>query len=1336
MGTVANAPGHGRIRLRRAFKVAAWIAAVFPALPALAVLLLIVLANIDAGRRWIERAMAQVSGGTVVVSGLAGAFPQHVRADRIELRDGQGTWATLEDVHLDWTLSRLLQRVAQVDLLHVGRLELSRPPAAGPSGSGSAFEIHAPFPARLDVVRLEVIRADLGAAFAGVAASIKVEGYSRFTSLDAGSGALSIVRLDSPGTYTVAGDTDGSRVSARIALEEPANGLAASLAGLPAIGALSVRLELAGPLRAAAVQLALKAGPLQASASGTADLPGETGSLAVDASAPAMAPSDTLSWRGIALHAKVGGPLRAPSATGRLHIEALRAGPASAADIAADVSGDRGALALHAVVQGLRVPGPRPDLLADGPVELNANIDLAAADRPLRFSLSHALLSARGAARTQGRLDGTATISLPALAPLTALAGLREEGHATIEVHAAVGDTTSRFDLSGTVALSAGETPLPALIGQQGRFSAAITTSGEGFAIEQAHIDGAAAHASISGSHRNGGEDFAWQASIANLSLLSAQLSGQASGQGTLRGRDDSFALAATLQGEVASPGFPRGPVQIELQLDGLPGAPSGSIEATGSLNGAPLQLTAIARRDHGGTLTATIQRADWKSVHAQGGLRIPAGTQRLQGQVEMKVARLEDLEPFLGESVRGSLESSMDFAASPASGAGKAGEAHIDTEARIQIDVRDLAVAGVLAARVALRADVSNPVAGPRAVLQLAATGAEIGGVTGIDVNATGTLDVEASQLLLETADVRRDDNTIRLLAPARVHFADGVVLDNVRLGMQQAVLEVSGRVAPALDVSASLRNATAALVRAFAPAVDADGTLALKARLSGPYDAPRGRVQLDATGVRMHSPQADAFPAVDLGAVLDLDGTSVAVTVSATAGSRVRLSASGTAPLSMDGAIDLKVAGSADAALANLALEAGGRRVRGSVTLEALVGGTPRSPQVKGTLRLANGDFQDLVVGVHLSGVKLELQGTGDHLQLTSFSARAGEGTVTATGSIGLGAGFPVEITLKGRNAQPLSSDLLTADLDMDLRLRSRLGERIDIAGSIHVNRADINIASTFPPEVAVLEVRGVGQPPPAPRRLDLGFDIAVDAPRAVFVRGRGIEAEMGGKLHLGGTSAVPEITGGFDLRRGTVDLAGASLEFTTGKVSFNGSGVRNRIDPTLDFAAQKAVNGSTATLSVGGYADAPKVTVSSSPPMPQDEILARLIFGTGVTQLTPLQIAQMAAALATLTGSSGGIDPLAAVRRRLGLDRLSVGSGTAGSGASVEAGRYIANRVYVGAKETTTGTTQGELRLDLTQHLKLQAVVGNGTTTAQGVTPENDPGSSVGLTYQFEY
>jgi translocation and assembly module TamB len=242
---------------------------------------------------------------------------------------------------------------------------------------------------------------------------------------------------------------------------------------------------------------------------------------------------------------------------------------------------------------------------------------------------------------------------------------------------------------------------------------------------------------------------------------------------------------------------------------------------------------------------------------------------------------------------------------------------------------------------------------------------------------------------------------------------------------------------------------------------------------------------------------------------------------------------------------------------------------------------------------------------------------------------------------------------------------------------------------------------------------------------------------------VQGRGLNAELGGDLHITGTSDEPRVSGGFELIRGTFALAGSTLTFTKGEVAFNGAGLKGRIDPTLDFTAQSSVADSTATLHITGLADAPQIELSSSPALPQDEILARLLFGETASQLTVVQLAEIGAALATLGGiGGGGPNPLVRVQKALGLDRLSVGTssgnapGSQNTGTSVEAGRYVSNRVFVGAKQSTTGFSQVEVDVDLSKHLKLQTRLGNGTATTQGVTPENDPGSSVGLTYQFEY
>jgi translocation and assembly module TamB len=227
---------------------------------------------------------------------------------------------------------------------------------------------------------------------------------------------------------------------------------------------------------------------------------------------------------------------------------------------------------------------------------------------------------------------------------------------------------------------------------------------------------------------------------------------------------------------------------------------------------------------------------------------------------------------------------------------------------------------------------------------------------------------------------------------------------------------------------------------------------------------------------------------------------------------------------------------------------------------------------------------------------------------------------------------------------------------------------------------------------------------------------------------------------------------------LRQGTINMGGTTLTFDPdSSLSFNGSGVKKRIDPTLDFNASSYGSGSQqSTLHVGGYADAPVITLSSVPDAPQDQILAQLLFGSNVSQLSALQLAQIGAALVTLGGvggGGGGFNPINTVQRKLGLDRLSIGgggaSGTSGSAplgtapgatdnnaATIEAGRYISSRVYVGAKQSTAGPTQAQVQVDLTKKLKLNATLGNGGGSVQGATPQNDPGSSAGIAYQFEY
>jgi len=428
--------------------------------------------------------------------------------------------------------------------------------------------------------------------------------------------------------------------------------------------------------------------------------------------------------------------------------------------------------------------------------------------------------------------------------------------------------------------------------------------------------------------------------------------------------------------------------------------------------------------------------------------------------------------------------------------------------------------------------------------------------------------------------------------------------------------------------------------------------------------------------------------------------------------------------------GPFDLHAQGGVDLKLLDPLLSADGRRVRGQLVLDASLAGPLSEPRISGTARLGGGDVQDLTLGAHLADIEALLEAQGGTIRLARLTAMAGPGKINARGEVDLAqAGLPVDFSLTAHNARPLASDRLTATLDAELSLRGQLQGALAAAGSIHIREAEIRIPERMPASIAVLRVRRPGEtPPPAPPAAgrDIALDLRFDAPRQIYVRGRGLEAELGGKIQVRGSADQPQPDGVFALRRGQFSLAGQTLIFSKGEVGFDGGSLT---DPSLNFLAKTTSGNVTASLAVGGTANKPTISLSSVPELPQDEVLAQLLFGRATASLSPLELVQIGSALASLSGVTAGMgDPLERVRKGLGLDRLSVG-------ASLEAGRYVAPGVYVGAKQGITGgNSQATVQIDITQGLKVEGSVGTGAPA--GGAASSSGANSVGVIYQYEY
>jgi translocation and assembly module TamB len=746
-------------------------------------------------------------------------------------------------------------------------------------------------------------------------------------------------------------------------------------------------------------------------------------------------------------------------------------------------------------------------------------------------------------------------------------------------------------------------------------------------------------------------------------------------------------------------------------------------------LDGAPLKLNVAVAHDARGDLRAAVHEADWKTAHAQGAIVTGATLAQVHGHFDFGVGNLSDFAHLLDINAAGRIAGQLEF--EPAAG---------HTHATVHVAATDFLIGQFRGDADLTGSGVSNALR-----LKLGVHLPEWRGTT-LSLGSAGVLDLDAHSLRIDSANLVTHDQTVRLLAPATFSFAHGVSVDRWNLGARQANLQLAGRLFPSLDLHVALRNVRPALVNVFDGGLLTAGQLSAEADLEGTPTAPTGVVQVDAVGLRFAGDAATALPSLEIHGTVQLQGDNSFIDSSLTAGNESMLKVFGHAPLDLDGPLDLTIAGKLDVGLISPLLEAHGQQAAGRLDVDTTVTGSTAAPEIGGTVKLAKGSLRDYGRGLSLTDMAATVSGTDGALKIDSFTARAETGTVSMTGTVGaLQAGIPVDLRLTAFNAQPVTSTLITANINSNLHLVGLARERLDLDGKISVNRATIGIPNSLPPNVAVLDVRRRGQKPPAEpeRSLVIGLNIAVHAPREVLVKGRGLDAELGGDLQITGTTDAPVVEGALNLLRGSFSIAGNTLTFNSGRVSFDGADPKNKLDPSLDFTAQTVLSDTTATLTVTGLATAPKFDFSSSPYLPQDQILSSLLFGVQPSQLSAVQVAQIGAALAILSGvgGDGSYNPIVYLQRTLGLDRLNIAAdqtaqGTNSSGYSIAAGRYVAKRIYVEAKQSTTGASQLQVDVELTKHLTLQTRLGDGTAITQGTTPENDPGSSIGLKYQIEY
>ncbi|TNE63891.1 MAG: hypothetical protein EP335_08825 [Alphaproteobacteria bacterium] len=373
---------------------------------------------------------------------------------------------------------------------------------------------------------------------------------------------------------------------------------------------------------------------------------------------------------------------------------------------------------------------------------------------------------------------------------------------------------------------------------------------------------------------------------------------------------------------------------------------------------------------------------------------------------------------------------------------------------------------------------------------------------------------------------------------------------------------------------------------------------------------------------------------------------------------------------------------------------------------------------PVFDGSLELEQGRYEYETLGLVAQDLRLSVKGDNRAVALESLSATDGNGgTLSGSGEFELSSklSFPGALTVGFKDFRMARLDSLSGTASADLRYE-RASEADAVSGSIRTGTINFTLPKELPQSVVDIDVIEVGldeSEPEAPMALSLArrkvttLDIGVRVPGQLFVRGRGLESEWEGALKIAGSTENPAITGVMDLKSGTFLLGGKRFTIKDGSLTFRGG---RQIDPEISLTADYATAGLAAELKISGPVSAPKFSLTSTPALAEDEILARILFGRSVADLSPLQIAELAVALNGLRGSNA-LDVVGKLRRQLGLDTLTVSSGDGDErGALLTGGKYIRDNVYLEV-ETSTAASEAaaRLRVNLTKNLLAESEVG---------------------------
>jgi autotransporter translocation and assembly factor TamB len=578
-----------------------------------------------------------------------------------------------------------------------------------------------------------------------------------------------------------------------------------------------------------------------------------------------------------------------------------------------------------------------------------------------------------------------------------------------------------------------------------------------------------------------------------------------------------------------------------------------------------------------------------------------------------------------------------------------------------------------------------------------------------------------------LDRIAVTLDDGVWQLSRPATITAGgDNFDIEGLVLRNRVQQVAINGRFATSgkQDLAVTVEGLPISAVSAFLPQpLPMTGTLAMRAQVTGTAAAPEisasanlsdasigGQSYGGVIGVIAYRSQS-----ADMKLTVRQDADHV-------------LTANGTIPLILrwspqwqaeaTGDMNLRVqSGGLSIAFLNAFSGEAAQSIAGVIALDVTAQGPVTKPILRGTFQLQDGGVAIKPLGVQIAAINADGKFDGQTLSLRQISARAKEGRLSGSGILSLKDYSPEDfkVSLALSRWPAIETQQYRATVAGNIEAQGPLGKPL-LKGQIEVLNAELRPDLAFlgrgkrplTRDETIVIVRGEEREQAQTQEnktarsaenellKNARVDLSVVVPNQAWIRHPEANVELSGKLRaVKETGKEINLIGTIRVVRGWIGFQGRRFNLIRGEVEFRGD---ETLNPALDIVAQYRVQQYQVEVIVTGTLDKPVLTLRSEPALEQADILALLLFGKPLNNLSRTEQNTLQQSAAEMAGGFAAAKVANAVSEALGLDRLGLDLGEIDAGGGqIGFRRYIGERTYISISQDLSGEAGQEVSIE---------------------------------------